>query len=85
MISGSPCTYHLNIAPMSVLGYNLKCPDMAKLLLLEQYIIAVSVELQQRCPQQFLDSAALSQAQQGHGIQVQPVQYMCNVHVQFDP
>ena len=29
------------------------------------------------CPRQFLDSAAQSQAQQGQGIQVKPVQYMC--------
>ena len=60
-IGGSPCTYHLDIAPMLVLflksfrsvpmlGYYLKCPDMAKLLLWEQYIVAVSRDVQQRFP-----------------------------------
>jgi hypothetical protein len=83
--SGSPCTYYLDIAPMSVLlvksfrsvpiiGCYLKCPDMAKLLLWEQYIVAVSDDVQWHCPRQFLDSGAQSQAQPD--IQVQPVQYI---------
>ena len=86
--SGSPCTYHLDIAPMSVLflksfrsvpmlGYYLKCPDMAKLLLWEQYIVAVSGDVQQRFPQQFLDSGAQAHGQAQQGKQVQPVQYIC--------
>ena len=66
-------TPNLDIAPMSVLlvksfrsvpimGCYLKCPDMAKLLLWEQYIVAVSGDIQQCFPQQFLDSGA-----QAHG------------------
>ena len=54
------------------MGCYLKCPDMAKLLLWEQYIVAVSADVQRHCPRQFLDSGAQSQAQPD--IQVQSVQ-----------
>ena len=58
-----------------IMGCYLKWPDMAKFLLWEQYIVAVSGDVQRHCPRQFLDSGGQSQAQQD--IQVQPVQYIC--------
>ena len=60
-----------------MLGCYLKCPDMAKLLLWEQYIVAVSGDVQQRFPRQFLDSGAQAHGQAQQGKQVQPVQYIC--------
>ena len=88
--SGSPCTYHLDIAPMSalliklfrsvpMLGWYLKCPDMAKLLVWEQYIVAVSGDVRRHCPRQFLERGAQCQdhGQAQGDIQVQPVQYIC--------
>ena len=61
-----------------IMGCYLKCPDMAKLLLWEQYIVAVSGDVQQRFPRQFLDSGAQAHGQAQQGIQVQPVQYICS-------